>query len=77
MFNRLEIGNETALVLLAYIMIAFSGTLEGQSYGNLLAEFAAFFITTLIVISNVYVLFSRSWYKISIYLKRRKLLKEH
>ena len=29
LFNRLELGNEGALMMLAYIMIAFSGVVEG------------------------------------------------
>ena len=55
-FNKLELVNECSLVFLAYIMIAFSGVIQGQAIGNILAEFLAFIVTVIIVISNFYVL---------------------
>ena len=41
LFNRLEYWNEGALMLLAYISLAFTGIVEGQSSGNVLAEVIA------------------------------------
>ena len=75
LFNRLEFFNETALIVLAYIMIAFSGVVNGQSYGNPLAEILAFMVTISIVIGNFYVLSKMTSNKIKLYCKRRQLLK--
>ena len=76
LFNRLEVFNESALMLLAYIMIAFSGIVEGQVAGNDLAELLAFAVTVSILIGNFSVLFNRTIWKVKLMLKKRELQKQ-
>lgn len=58
LFNLLEYVNEGCLIVLAYIMIAFSGVVGGQTAGNELAELLAFGMTILIVVGNYFVIFN-------------------
>ena len=76
LFNRLEVFNESALMLLAYIMIAFSGIVEGQVTGNYLAELLAFVVTVSIVIGNFAVLFNRTAWKVKLIIKKREMTKQ-
>ena len=75
-FNRLEVFNESALMLLAYVMIAFSGIVEGKATGNSLADLLAFGVTVLILIGNFGVLVSRNIWKVKLILKKRGLKKQ-
>ena len=49
------------MILLAYFMLAFSGIVQGQSNGNTLAEVFSFIIVMVIIISNFFVLFMKTW----------------
>ena len=59
-FNNLEFLNEVLFVILAYVMIAFSGVVEGQSYGNTLAELCAISLTSVIIIANFRIMIQRT-----------------
>ena len=71
LFNRLEFWNESALILLAYVSIGFSGVVGGQSTGLILAEVLAFIVTVGIVLANFYVLFYKTWLKIKSWNEKR------
>ena len=64
-FDKLEFANEVALMLLAYMTISFSGVLVKIVIGNTFAEILAFMIVAAIVGSNFYVLFMRTFKKIT------------
>ena len=76
LFNWLEYWNEGALMLLAYISFAFTGIVQGQSTGNVLAEVLSQIIIIAIVLANFSVLLSRTYLKIKSTLEKRKLQKK-
>ena len=76
-FDALEFGNEGALILLAYFMLAFSGIVPGQSNDNTLAEVLSFIIVLAIIISNFIVLFVKTWRIMVLEGKRKYALREH
>ena len=74
-FNKLELLNEVLLVILAYVMIAFSGIVEGQSYGNTLAELCAISLTSVIIIANFRIMIQRTIHLLRIAFFRFKTMK--
>ena len=76
LFNRLEVFNEASMVMLAYLMIAFSGIVQGQSSGNLLAEVLALLVASAIVISNFMVLLKKTITLMQLKAKKKKYMKK-
>ena len=60
-FNKLEFLNETALILLGYMSLAFTGLIPSYSrLSTLTAELIAQLTIGFIVIANLYVLVSKT-----------------
>ena len=75
-FNRLEFLNEGTLMILAYMMIAFSGCVLGQVNRNIVAEVVGILMIATVIISNLYVLTRKTIVKFKEWLRRRKEKKE-
>ena len=66
LYNNLELRNELALVLLAYMMIAYSGALA-QTSDIALAEIIAILITFMILIVNFSVVIQRTLIRVRLH----------
>ena len=75
-FNKLEFLNETALILLGYMSLAFTGLIQNYSrVSTLIAELIAQLTIGFIVIANLYVLVSKTVTQIKLKLAKKKLEK--
>ena len=58
-------------MVLGYVMLAYSGVVEGQAIGNRLAEVLSFGIVMSIVATNFYILVKGSYLKLRATLKKQ------
>ena len=59
-------------MLLAYAMLAFSGVVEGQVASNWIAEAWSLLLIACVIISNLYMLTSKTVLRFKIYFKFKK-----
>ena len=56
-------------------MIAFSGVVEGQAYGNTMAEICAFLLTSFIIIANFRVMILKTMIQLRVFCSKYKAMK--
>ena len=61
-YNNLELVNESTLLLLAYLMISFSGIVESQTLGNRTTQFLAIFIIAFMLLFNFLMLLKSTYF---------------